>query len=329
MDSRIQKLFHRYELGIATDEERKLVENWFESFNADPDPNFNLFEKRRIFDELDYRITNLQKNNSKRHRFSFNGWQAAAVLLIFSSVFAMLVVSKRRDRQSVNNFSYKEIATPNGTKKALTLPDGSEVTLNAGSKIKIPSNFGEKNREITLTGEAFFNIRHNAAKPFIIHSENIQITDIGTAFDVKAYPNENEIKVSVETGIVRIEKNTSNAGTQLFAREMIRNRQMVYNKVLDVHVITDVNAELMSSWRHNLLSFDNATFEEISKTLERWYNIPVKLNNKSANCRRYTLSFQNDSLEHVLNVLANLSDMTYKVKGGTVFINVKNCKKNM
>nr|WP_255496148.1 FecR family protein [Mucilaginibacter sp. FT3.2] len=250
--------------------------------------------------------------------------QAAAILLAASGIFLF------KTQKSGNNtpaLTYTTVSAPNGVKKQWMLPDGTEVFINSGSSIRIASNFGVKNREVDLTGEAYFQVKHNALKPFSIRTNKLIIADIGTSFNVKAYPADEQIKVAVESGIVSVSKSNANLKVESYAKSITKNQQFTYNKQSQRHALNTIRASDAIAWKQNQLRFDDASFEEIAGQLERWYNVSVKLNHNTGHYRRYTLSFNNEPVGNVLKVLSSLSGINYQISNNSISINLKNCKK--
>ena len=315
MHSDIKKLFKKYLSGTASAEESKVVEDWFSSFDDKQQLNLNKHEKAVLFNRMDKKMATVLY---KRNHYT---WLkiAATLFIVLSAGFAILHLQTN----SVNDkVTYQVIRVPNGVKKQFLLPDSSTVYLNSGSSITIASNFGVNKRAVTLTGEAFFMVRHNKYKPFSINTGKLQITDIGTSFDVKAYPEEKQVRVAVATGEVKVEKRTAANKAEVFAASMIRNQQLVYDEVTNTHKLSAVKSESIAAWHVNQLRFDNASFENIALQLERWYNVTVKLDNAQKE-KRYTVSFGNEPVNNVLAVLAKLSGATYQINDKTISINLK------
>nr|WP_255487017.1 FecR family protein [Mucilaginibacter sp. SP1R1] len=272
---------------------------------------------------MDQEIDRLLLPKQPRNLFH-HGWLYAAAVILVSFGIVLFRYYQTADQENAT-ITYSTIAAPKGTKKQLTLPDGTFISLNSGSSIRIASNFGVKTREISLSGEAFFTVKHNAAKPFAIHSGKLLITDLGTEFDVKAYPEDRQIRVAVESGKVKVEKNNTNSKPEMFAEAITHNQQLVYNEQSNRHELSQVQTSNLIAWQQNKLCFDNASIDEIAHTLDRWYNVTVKLESNKA-CRHYTVSFNNEPLDHVLNVLSQLTGLSYQISNKVVLINLKNCK---
>ena len=326
MDSRIQELFKRYRTGEASAEEQKLVEEWFTNFDREQ-RELTEAESADVFSAMDDHVYRAIKLDKPHPRFSYRWLQVAAVAFIAYGLWVFKLMQHPAERPALK-LAFTQFTAPKGVKKECELPDGTLVYLNSGSVMRIPSNFNIKAREVSLSGEAFFLVKHNELKPFAIHSGKLVITDIGTSFNVKAYPEEKLINIAVESGSVKVEKATAHRRLETFANALVHNQGLIYNEKNNSHILTQMDAGSMSLWKQNVLRFDNASFEEISHSLERWYNINVKVEHGSYSNNRYTISFNNEPVSKVLSVLAKLSGMTYHIENKqNVSINLKNCKR--
>jgi transmembrane sensor len=323
LDEKIKSLFKRYQEGTATQEERVLVETWFESHYGQRGRMLSRNEEAEVFEDLDARVAAMLADVPVEVRRPNYRWlQMAAMFLALLG--SGLFIGNKFSKKAVLPETFTEIRSLNGVKKEITLKDGTTVFLNSGSSVFVSSRFGERTREVKLNGEAFFNVHHNAAKPFIIHSGKLQTTVLGTSFDIKAYPEDEHVKVSVSTGRVKVEGSSAAAKPALYAKALTHNQALVYDKVKDSHLVTTVNVDSISAWRSNHLNFDNASYEEIARMLGRWYDLDVTLSINRHDSRRYTLSFYNERPDKVLNVLSALTGMSYTMNGRKVIIKPKN-----
>ena len=319
MSSKIKQLFQRYQSGKANPAERKIVEDWFAGFDNQQGLPMDDEQQSAFFGPMDRTIEAMLYP-----RRSYVWLKAAAAVLVVVSAGLLL---QHINSAKAPQIAYEVIKVPNGIKKAITLPDSSIIYLNSGSSLTIPSDFGDKKREISFTGEAFFIIKHNARKPFTLHAGKLLIADIGTSFNVKAYPEDKQISVAVETGSVAVKKNISATKLSVLANAMIPNQQLIYNKVSDTHTLGKISSANIAAWHNNQLRFDNASFTEMAAQLERWYNVSVKLNGPEMQDRRYTINFDNEPVDHVLDVLTKLSGTTYQIiNHHTIVIHLKNSK---
>lgn len=324
MNKEIKELFERYQHGKASKQEIKLIEEWFASFDKDQ-PLVNDSQRSAALDQLDQEMAELFPVTKVRPMWGRRLLQAAAVLLLAGAgVFLVKLFSAK---VPVAPVTYTSIAANYGQKRSLQLPDGTLAYLNSGSAIRIPSNYGKANRHIELKGEAFFMVKHDAAKPFSINTGKITIADIGTSFNIKAYPDDKQVRVAVESGIVEIDKTNEGAKPETYAKALTKNQQFVYDSQTGKHSVGKVAVDNIIAWRKNTLNFENASFDEIARTLERWYNVSITLENNAGNYRHYTVSFNNEPVDKVLRVLKSLSGMNYHVNANQISINLQNCKR--
>jgi transmembrane sensor len=320
LDDRIRILFKRYQEGTATAEETKLVESWFESHYGQQGKKLSRNEELAVFADLDQRVAEISTTNLVVGRRDWRWLQAAA--LFFVLLASGLYLKLRPATKVIMPETYAEIRSVNGVKKEVILKDGTSVFLNSGSSVFVSSKYGESKREVKLTGEAFFKVKHNASKPFVIHSGKLQTTVLGTSFNIKAYPEDDRVKVTVASGKVKVEADQRSGKKDLYAKGLIHNQALVYNKLKDSHAIKIVNADSTSAWRTNHLIFEEASHQEIVNTLARWYNLDIKLST-AADAKKYTLSFYNERPDKVLNILSALTGTTYVMNGRKVTISPK------
>lgn len=205
----------------------------------------------------------------------------------------------------------------------ITLPDGSHVLLQANSKLDYPASFDGPVREVTLQGEAFFDVAHNPSQPFIIHSGKIRTTVLGTAFNIKAWPNDQVVTVTVTRGKVKVEKESNLLGI------LTPNQQISFNTQNESSKQSLVDTTQVISWKKEEYVMDNFTLDEAITELQVRYGIIIKVVDSHpapADCR-FTTSFrQDESLEYVMNVICKLYGATWKQEAGTIIIENARCK---
>lgn len=197
--------------------------------------------------------------------------------------------------------------TARGEKLDVTLPDGTQVKLNAGSSITYPETFDGKIRSVALKGEAFFEVIKNPNKPFEVHTGELKTTVLGTSFNINTNDSDN-ITVTVASGKVGVAAETS--------KEVVLKpkQQLSYNKTSHQMRTQEVKLDKYLDWKDGILRFENASITEASKKLERWYDVDIEvLNQDIGNCR-FTGKFNNEELPTVLKSLAYLkSGLTYEI----------------
>ncbi len=213
-----------------------------------------------------------------------------------------------------------EISAAYGETKQITLPDQTEVWLNAGSSLKYPSVFNQKIRSVSLTGEAFFSVTKNQSRPFVVETKNLAVKVLGTKFNLKAYPDEYQTVATLQEGKIEIQtvKNQK--------QQMVPNEQLVYNSETSTLKVAKINPEDIPDWKNGNLLFSEATLGEILQTLERRFNISFNTD-KSIDLltERYTIKFEREETpEQVLQVLSDMSgDFSYSVKSGQIILQKK------
>ena len=241
-------------------------------------------------------------------------WQYAAAIALLISVlgaFFSRSIFNQDDLLSVN-----EIVVPKGQIKNILLPDETLVFLNSDTKLSYNSNFGEKNREVTLEGEAYFDVKHHSGKPFIVHTCENEIKVLGTAFNVKAYPDRNIHRVSLERGKIMISDqyqasyDLSPNQTYLLIRDTRSAKTFKTNNVKDY-----------SSWTKGKIILRNHRFSDIVKDLERSHNVIIDIQNKQILNSRYTGDFsRDDSIRKILKIISLTSHFDFEIARDTIII---------
>ncbi|MDJ1466879.1 FecR domain-containing protein [Cytophagaceae bacterium DM2B3-1] len=199
-----------------------------------------------------------------------------------------------------------------GVKSTIELPDGSKIWLNADSRITYPQAFNEKTREVHLYGEAFFDIRKNPSKPFIIHLTQGTVRVLGTSFNIRAYEDEDKIETSVATGKVAF---IPKAATQLTSDTVfLRPNQKVLYSFRSGRLITQATQSTDDkAWIEGRLIFKSMTLEEIAQQLARNFGKKVVFRSEEAKKYRLTGAFSNNTLEEIMFYLSKTRDFSYQI----------------
>jgi ferric-dicitrate binding protein FerR (iron transport regulator) len=237
--------------------------------------------------------------------------------------------------------SYNEIEVPYGGRSNIILPDGSEVWLNAGSKLKYSHQFGNKKREVFLVGEAFFDVE-KSKHSFIVHTSDLDIHVLGTSFNVKSYPDEDRIETTLIEGIIRIEREISDQPVYLKPKEKLTFRKSSNQvsvqsaeeeKVIDdskeknvvpdkitprIQIFENVNTEESISWKEGDLIFNKEPLENLAKKLARKYDIRIEFTDEKLKKYSYSGTLRDFPLEQVLKALELTSPVKYTIEGKIV-----------
>lgn len=177
-------------------------------------------------------------------------------------------------RIETDKTAYSTLVVPYGRKADVTLSDGTKVWLNSGSRLVYPNNFKGSKREVFLQGEAFFDVAHNKEKPFHVYAKDVDVKVLGTSFNVRAYNDEPTLKTVLVEGSVAL----SGAGSTNNAVQLTPGRMAVYEAGKPFS-LSNVNTEIYTSWKDGYLYLQNEPLQNLLKTLVRYYNIPVQLEN--------------------------------------------------
>ncbi|WP_316824488.1 FecR family protein [Pedobacter miscanthi] len=261
---------------------------------------------------------------------------AAAVVLVLGSVLLYNLYHHYNGTKNVAQMVYT-FATKSGERKKIILPDGTSVLLNARSILAIAKNFNDKCREVSLTGEAFFDVKHNKDKPFKVHTSDFNINVLGTAFNVKAYPDEISSEATLIRGLITMEGVNGNGGVitlkpsqkVTFYKTVIpqQKNKLVkptspqpeitinhYTKIKDSTIVE-------TAWTQNRIEIYDQDFDEIKNVLEKWYNVEISFTDPALEKYRFTATITNESIEEVLHALkATENNFKYEIKGKRVII---------
>lgn len=250
-------------------------------------------------------------------------WAAAAIIVIAIAGWRFVSNSKGKEDILADQSSINEISTRPGSKSKIQLPDGSTVWLNAGSKLSYNKDFGTGVREVSLSGEGFFDVVKMNGKPFVIHTSSINIKVLGTAFNVKAYPDDKKTETSLIRGSVEVTiKNRPNDKIILSPSEklVVENDVVVtrekrnatadvpdaINPMMSLNKLTynpSDSAVVETQWIENKLVFRDESFDELVVRLERWYDVEIELNDPKIKEKRISGSFQNETIDQALEAL--------------------------
>lgn len=258
-----------------------------------------------------------QEENERFSLWRYTKVAAAAVMVLAGSVFFYSNYVERQQAELAELQMPEETivkANPKGQKSTIMLSDGTKVILNSESELTYTTAYGKTDRQVTLTGEAFFEVAENPEKPFTVHTNHLSTTALGTSFNVLAYENEFE-EVSLISGKVRVAKNQDRTHHEILSPgEMIQLDQEVnmVKKAFDPAV--------KGIWRNGILYLKDTPFDVTIARLERWYGVEFKIEkgpSKSLTCNG---RFDNEYLSNVLTSLGYSAGFQFDIDDKTVYI---------
>ncbi len=300
-----------YSLFSENEENGKFKQHIQKEFNEylknHPNENHNL---SYLLDRIHHTI---HKNENREKQTIvkriYRGYSiAAAVLLIpMLIVGAIWVAGYGQDEKMVaESPSISTLHAPMGSRVSFSLPDGTKGWLNSGSSLKYQLPFSN-NRQITVSGEAWFDVSHDANHPFEITAGNSKVKVLGTTFNISAYPEEKYIEVVLEKG--KVEFSTPRLSSNI---EMKPNERLMFSKN-KVTIQKTPNASKFTAWKEGKLVFRGDPMSEVARRLERWYNVTVVVGDKELEKYVFRGTFQDDTLEEVLRYLSMTSPIRYRI----------------
>ncbi|WP_025761215.1 FecR family protein [Dyadobacter tibetensis] len=245
-------------------------------------------------------------------------WKVAAVFLLVG----LIIIGRQYQYPGMSadaSDEHRVIAGP-GKRLLLVLPDGSRVKLNSGSQVSYAKSFSDSQRTVTLEGEAFFEVRRDTLRPFVIHTGKLSTEVLGTSFAIRAYKGQPDIEVAVVEGKVRVNANRNDKkeiGAVLQKDEMATFD--LKSEKIDISAF-DPSEQIL--WKDGIIHFKKADFPSIIKKLERCYGVRFQLGRNVHIDKqwRYTGRFANKSLEYILQVISYPDRFQYKVNDDFVEI---------
>ncbi|MEL7589019.1 MAG: FecR domain-containing protein [Prolixibacteraceae bacterium] len=234
-----------------------------------------------------------------------------AAVFILAIALGFLLFYLKHDQYHPDSYveSYTTAIAENGQISKLILPDSSVVWLNSGTQIKYSTDFAKKRREISLEGQAFFQVKTNAKMPFKVFCRDIEVHVLGTCFNVNAYPEDQEVKVILETGKVELLKSSDNN----FKYILEPGQKLTYNSVSDEVIIRKVELDRYVNWKDNILIFRKDPMSEVVPVLQRKYNIDLEMDIPNLDSYLFTATITDESLNEIIKSIAFTCRADFKI----------------
>lgn len=248
----------------------------------------------------------------KKNRYA---WVSiAAALLIFASIF-WLFKSKINDQNAVTLSSLTKKISNRSEFKYLLLEDSTQVWLNAASSLEFPDHFSAAKREVILSGEAFFDVKHADKIPFIIRTGNISTMVLGTAFNIKAYPGQKSVVVSVSRGRVKVARQDG------WTTTLVEGQQVKLGAGKSEIVEKNIPSGEVAAWQKGNIVFDDQVLQDIIDDLEMIYNVEIRLNDDSIKDLKISTAFKREiGIVQALQVLCKVTDLRLREEKGVYLI---------
>lgn len=332
MKRKIDKnLFAKYYWGLTTEKENKevfeseesetMMKNEWDNFQLAKKKEISEFNQEKIKLEIDRRISAGNKWSKNLTTSFIRLSKYAAAILI--PLFMAGLVYYLGYYQDNNNVSWVEKQSLKGEKLEFSLPDGSIVWLNSDSKLSYPEKFTGETRQVSLDGEAYFEVIHQTSQPFIVSTSKLDIKVLGTSFNVRSYLNDKTISTTLVTGKVSVQR--LNPKTNKVRRAILSpNQQAVFYKETEDFVLDKVDINKFTLWRQGKLVIEGKSFKELANELERWFDVDINLQKSLYTKYSYTITITDETIENVMDLLKRTTpSLTIKYEGKHIYISEK------
>ena len=357
-----KRTLYNFFSGTATDREVGQIREWIES---SPENRRELFNERKIFDALLlHDDTSMRDSTPKKQIPIHRPHQTPVIRLRLPQIAAMLAVVFTLGMLARPYFTaakhtqtaWYEIKAPLGSKSQVNLIDGTKVWLNAGSKLQYSTDFGQQNREVLLVGEGYFEVAKNTELPFDVKTSGLMVRALGTAFNVKAYPNESTIETILVEGEIEVSHIVQTNGVNENETILLKPNQRLTLKKTTNEMLVETNmqekdqmapdskgtiqqtitvpavrtvkvtTDLMSqtSWKDKRWRIESEDLGSFATKLERRYNVTINFQDKDLPRYRFSGTFEDEPIEEVLRALALAAPVNFSLKGNQVILSRNN-----
>lgn len=345
-DSELNIAIIKYFSGEAETEEKILIREWlskseknrqeFDQLGCYFSDDQSLIDKNLVQNRYKLFVSRLNKTEQQNYKVfdqkriqPANRWSygiAASITFFLTLVILIIFFLSHPDQNAIANHDKDIIIrseTKYGQKMHLQLPDGSEVWLNSGSNISFPKYFSNSVREVSIHGEGFFNVTHDPSRPFIVKSPALIAEVLGTSFNIRAYEDEIEQKVSLVTGKVKVvtEEKSFGAKEVQSGYFLFPGDELIYEgtsgKIMEQSF--DIQDEI--AWKDGILIFNEDDFMSLTTKIERWYGVQVISIGHPPKDFVITGSFNNEALNNVMEVLKYGRGFDFTIENNNLYIN--------
>lgn len=309
----IRQIFTKYLLGNASAEETNAIDRWYQSFENQTPVGLTEQDRQAVGQEIWEKIAPVIVIERKARVVPLwlkaASWAAVAAGIIIG-LFLLIKPAKHTAP------AYTTVTTKNGQRSVVTIHDGTRLTLNAGTTLRVYNDFSTERRVDLVDGEVFFEVKRDEHRPFRIHSNDLTISVLGTSFDVSAYTDMKKISVGVVTGKVSVKRDTATLDV------LTKTRQLNYNT--ETHAwTTGTTSALLLAWRQGRVELNDVSFPEMVVLMKKNFGIDVLTNDSRIEQTKYTTELSasmtaGEAMEvlaaiHQLNI-QKIDDHTYLLK---------------
>jgi len=270
-------------------------------------------ETEKEWEKFEARVKKQKRHNPANLFISPKIVQRIAAILIVAVLIGSLIIRLIPEKPT-----YFTAIAPKGSISQMILPDSTIVYLNAGSEIKYAIGKNLRQREVSLNGEAFFEVAKMKAKPFIVHTSSYDVRVLGTKFNVKAYNLDSKIETTLLEGSIM----ATSSGSFAMAENVTLKpgEQLIFDKENNKILVKKVDTELFTSWKDNKLIFIKMSFDELVVLLERKYGVDIEVEDKDILAYHYSGTIKNETVLELLDIIKHTLPIRYEIEGQTINI---------
>lgn len=323
----LQQLLNKEAQGILNPDEQQRLDNWYSNFDVSQkdlqvfrDTAHEQLVKERLLNRILENDSSAVNTTHRTIKFSrFYQWTSVAAIFLIVMGYGAFQFSKRTVPKNLTAVTRPVMKSLNPSVTRIVLSDGSVVILNKGSHLNYPEKFAGNNREVYLTGEGYFDIKHDAKKPFLVHSGKVITRVLGTAFNIKSGA---QVEVTVARGKVAVSD-----GEKTFA-VLLPDQKVSYNTHSHAVIKETANSKIATLWKEEDIVLNNIPLQQAKLILEERYGVQINLaTDKIKDCRFTAFFLNTTSLSQVLSVISRLNNLSYtNNNNGTYTLSGEGCE---
>jgi ferric-dicitrate binding protein FerR (iron transport regulator) len=305
--------------GAISPEEELILEKWYNSlqYSIPVSAEEMRTDKQETWEALQPQLIPGARTIAPVRTLWKRWFLAAAMLVLIAGLATLALLFNRNSAPATLTYTAVETGRQ---KKSVTLPDGSRVWINAHSKLRFADGFDDKRHIILDYGEAFFDVSRDTNHPFQVKVDELQVTVLGTAFNIQSFPQLSEIKVTVTQGKVAVDDSLDCHEKLLPAQELtwLRNNRRFS--------INSIDPDRSNDWKNGKIWLNNIALKELAVYIRNIYDYEVVFVNKGLENCKNTINFNDkDKLKDVLELLKILNKINYTIKNKTIYLNGESC----
>ncbi len=304
---------------LSESESNKLL---FDQFSDIWQAGYHHIAKNKI--DIEQAWTDIQKRlhlgDSKKTKIVWKEILRYAAVFVIAAFLGTMGYHLLRPEEAITQVAKRvEFMAPLGSRSYVQLADGSKVWLNAGTTISYLTTYGANNRDIKLTGEAYFDVAKNKVLPFVVNSGDISVTALGTQFNVKAYAEEKRIETTLIEGSVRLDGNSFKLGKEVILKP---NQKAIFTN-LDkptMEIVENVDPRPVVSWKEERWVIQNEKLGELAKKLERRYDVNFIFDDEVLKEYAFGGTLEDENIEQIMKAISYTAPIKYVIQDNTVYI---------